>query len=307
MYAVANKVGSLEQGAGNPMHSILERQKKAFLEEGFVSAGVRIDRLRRVYRMIGDHQSDIIDACNADFGNHSRHQAQMSEVLSVMDAMAISIKHVEKWMRSDKRKPAFPLNILGAKARVDYQPKGVVGNLSTWNFPVYTAVSPLAGIFAAGNRAMLKPSEIAPETAALLQRLVAEYFDETECAVINGDAEVGAAFSALPLDHLLFTGGTAVGRQIMAAAAVNLTPVTLELGGKSPVIVGRSYQLDKAAARIGTGKALNQGQACLGPDYCFVPREQLEAFVASLSEFYARLFPGIIDNPDYTSVINERI
>jgi coniferyl-aldehyde dehydrogenase len=181
-----------------------------------------------------------------------------------------------------------------------------VGTLGTWNFPVYTSILPLAGIFAAGNRAMVKPSEIAPETSSLVQKLIAEHFDPSECAAVTGGPDVGAEFARLPFDHLIFTGGTGIGRHILEAAVANLTPVTLELGGKSPVIVGRSYDLRKAAARIMTGKALNLGQACLAPDYCLVPRERLEDFVAAATGHFAEMFPTIIDNPDYTSVVNAR-
>jgi coniferyl-aldehyde dehydrogenase len=288
------------------MQEIFKRQQEAFLKEGFVSAQTRIDRLERAYRMIGLNQKHIIEACNDDFGNHSRHQAQMSEVLAAMTGMKHASTNVKAWMKGERRKVAFPMNLLGAKARVEFQPKGVIGNLSTWNFPVYTALSPLAGIFAAGNRAMLKLSELAPQTAALLQSLISDYFADAECAVITGGPEVGAEFAAMPFDHLIFTGGTNIGRSILQSAAQNLTPVTLELGGKSPVIVGRSYDTVKAAERIMTGKALNMGQACLAPDYCFVPRDRKDEFVAAVTEFFSTIFPTILDNPDYTSVINKR-
>src|SRR5690606_5801350 len=200
----------------------------------------------------------------------------------------------------------FPNKLLGAKARVEYVPKGVVGNLSTWNFPVYTALLPLIGIFAAGNRAMLKFSELNPKTGELMCELIQQYFDETELAGITGGPTVGAAFAALPLDHIIFTGGTHIGRHILKAAADNLTPCTLELGGKSPVIVSRSYDTTKAAHRIMLGKALNQGQACLGPDYCFVPRESLNAFLDAAIAYYSERFPTVLNNPDVTSMINER-
>ncbi len=288
------------------MQRILQKQQEAFLQEGFVTAEVRIDRLQRVNRMVGENQQAIIDACNKDFGNHSRHQAQMSEVAAIMGGAQDNCKHIKKWMKAEKRKPMFPLGFMGAKARVEYQPKGVIGNLSTWNFPVYTALMPLLGIFSAGNRAMLKMSELTPATSALIQTLVAQYFEESELAVITGGPEVGAQFAALPLDHLIFTGGTNIGRHILQAAAANLTPCTLELGGKSPVIIGRSYDIAKAANRIMTGKALNVGQACLAPDYCFVPFEKKDDFIKEATEYFSTLYPTVLNNPDYTSVINER-
>ncbi len=229
----------------------------------------------------------------------------MSEIYAVMENMKHSIKHVKTWMKQEKRKVMFPLNLLGAKARVEHQPKGVVGNISAWNLPVYISIGPLAGIFAAGNRAMIKFSELAPESATLLQDLIAKYFDETECVGISGGPEIGAEFASLPFDHILFTGGTSIGRHILQAAVQNLTPVTLELGGKSPVIVSRSYGLKKAAERIMTGKALNMGQACLGPDYCFVPTEHKDTFISEVIGHWSNMFPTIIGNPDYTAIINE--
>jgi coniferyl-aldehyde dehydrogenase len=217
-----------------------------------------------------------------------------------------SIRNIHKWMKAEKRPVPFPMNLLGATARVEYVPKGVIGVLGTWNFPVYTALSPVAGILAAGNRCMVKLSELNPVTATLLQKLITQYFDETELAAITGGPEVGAEFAALPLDHIIFTGGTGIGRHILQAAVQNLTPCTLELGGKSPVIVGRSYDTVKAAERIMSGKQLNQGQACLAPDYVFVAKEQKELLISTIVQFYSQLFPTVLNNPDYTSIINER-
>ncbi len=174
------------------MRQLLDAQKRAFIAEGKVSAATRMDRLKRIYQMIGNNQQAIIEACQRDFGNRSRHQSQMSEILVIMEGMRKTIKHVEKWMRPEKRQADFPMNLLGARAHVEYQPKGVVGNLSTWNFPVYTAIMPLAGVFAAGNRAMLKLSEVTPEVSVLLQKIIADYFDETECVGIIGGPETGA-------------------------------------------------------------------------------------------------------------------
>ncbi len=288
------------------MQSLLEQQRTAFLNEGAVSADTRIDRLRRLYRLVGEHQRAITEACSVDFGNRSLQQSQMGEILAVMQNCEHAIKHVRRWMKAEKRPVMFPLNLLGAKARVEYVPKGVIGVLGTWNFPVYTALSPAAGILAAGNRCMLKLSELNPATSALLQKLVSDYFDPSELVAITGGPDVGAEFAALPLDHIIFTGGTGIGRHILQAAVQNLTPCTLELGGKSPVIVGRSYEIVKAAERIMSGKQLNQGQACLAPDYVFVPKEQLDTFVNTCVSFYSQLFPTIKDNPDYSSVVNAR-
>lgn len=286
--------------------NILGRQRQAFLDEGAVTAETRIDRLKRLYHLVGENQREIAQACSEDFGNRSLHQSQMGEVLAVMQNCEHAIKHVRRWMKPEKRPVMFPLNILGARARVDYVPKGVIGVLGTWNFPVYTALSPVAGIFAAGNRSMVKLSELNPATAGLLQKLVSRYFDPAELVAVTGGPDVGAAFAALPLDHIIFTGGTGIGRHILQAAVQNLTPCTLELGGKSPVIVGRSYDTVKAAERIMSGKQLNQGQACLAPDYVFVAKEQLETFVNTAVSFYSQLFPTLLHNNDFTSVINAR-
>ena len=297
---------SADQATIDRMTEILKKQQQAFLEEGPVSAEVRIDRLTRAYKMIAENQEAIIEACNKDFGNRSKHQSRMADVMSVMDGLKYNIEHVRKWMKEDKRKVMFPLNLMGAKAKVMNQPKGVIGNISTWNFPVHVAIIPLAGIFAAGNRAMVKLSEVTPHCADLMEELIAKYFDETECVGIKGGPEVGAAFAALPFDHIIFTGATGIGRHILHAAADNLTPVTLELGGKSPVIVGRSYPLEKAAQRIITGKSLNMGQVCLSPDYAFVPKESKDAFVKAAVDHFSELFPTILNNPDVTSVVNAR-
>lgn len=297
---------SADQQTVAAMKSLLAKQQQAFLQEDFNNPATRIDRLQRAYLLIGENQQALVDACNRDFGNRSRHQSQMSDILSTMEAMQYASKHLRKWMKPSKRKVMTPLNLFGARARIEYQPKGVVGNISTWNFPVHVALAPLAGIFAAGNRAMIKLSEVTPETAELTKTLISRYFDETECVGITGGPEVGAAFAAMPFDHIIFTGATGIGRHILHAAADNLTPVTLELGGKSPVIVSRNYELKKAAERIMTGKALNMGQVCLSPDYCFVPAESLDSFIAEASRHFSEMFPRIIDNPDYTSVINAR-
>jgi coniferyl-aldehyde dehydrogenase len=230
----------------------------------------------------------------------------MSDIYATLEAYKHAKKHVARWMKPEKRKIAFPLNLFGARGHVHYQPKGVVGILGTWNFAVNTVFAPLAGVLAAGNRAMLKFSEVSPATAALMEGLVASAFDPREVACVTGGPDVGAAFSALPLDHLVFTGSGAIGKHVMRAAAEHLTPVTLELGGKSPAIVAADYDLTEAAARIMTGKSLNVGQACLAPDYVFVPAAQLEAFAQHAAAFTAEMYPTIVGNRDFTSIVNGR-
>jgi coniferyl-aldehyde dehydrogenase len=207
-------------------------------------------------------------------------------------------------MKPERRKVMFPLGLLGARARLEFQPLGVVGCISPWNFPVQLTFGPLAGILAAGNRAMIKPSEFTVETSELMKNVFAEEFDEEEVAMFTGGPEVGSAFSRLPFDHLIFTGAMSVAKHVMKAAAENLVPVTLELGGKSPVIIGRSADLKLAANNIMAGKTMNAGQICLSPDYVYLPEESRDEFVEHARSCIARMFPTIKDNPDYTSIVN---
>jgi coniferyl-aldehyde dehydrogenase len=288
------------------MKELLEKQRAAFIAEGPVSAETRLDRLERALSLLHDHQYEIADAIDQDFGNRSRHQSLMSDMYATMESFKFAKKHVRRWMKGEKRHVGMPHVLFGANARVEYQPKGVVGIVGTWNFPINTTFSPLAGVLAAGNRVMFKFSEGAPATAALLERLVASSFEEAEIGCVLGGPDVAAAFCSLPFDHLCFTGSPNVGKLVMAAAAENLTPVTLELGGKSPTIVARDAKLEDAAVRIMTGKALNSGQACLGPDYVFVAEDQLEDFIRYATEWTSEMFPTVRDNPDCCSVINER-
>jgi coniferyl-aldehyde dehydrogenase len=214
------------------------------------------------------------------------------------------MRHVASWMRPERRSVA--LQFRPGRAQIVYQPLGVVGVISPWNYPVGLALAPVAAALAAGNRVMLKPSEYTPATSALLARLLGEAFPAEQVAVITGDAEVGAAFAALPFDHLLFTGSTATGRLIMRAATENLVPVTLELGGKSPVLVDSDYPLERAACSIAHGKLLNAGQTCVAPDYVLVPGAEATRFGALFADQVKALYPSLTANPDYTAVINQR-
>jgi coniferyl-aldehyde dehydrogenase len=210
-------------------------------------------------------------------------------------------------MRPEKRKVEFPLGLLGSKAELQFQPKGVIGVISPWNFPVNLTFTPLAGVFAAGNRCMIKPSEFTEATSALMKDLIAKYYTAEECVVVTGGPDIGAEFTKLPFDHILFTGATSVAHHVMRAAADNLVPLTLELGGKSPVILGRSADLQKAASRIMAGKTLNAGQICLAPDYAFVPKDKTQEFVGAATRAVETMYPtGLKDNDDYTSIVNQR-
>ncbi|MGE0741332.1 MAG: coniferyl aldehyde dehydrogenase [Hyphomonadaceae bacterium] len=297
---------SIEQTKAR-MQAVLEAQKRAQLSKGPPSAALRKDRLNRCVSLLVTHQDDFIAALDQDFGARSPDMSRLTDIAGAIGPLKEARDNLDKWMRPQKRKvtPA-PLAVFGAKAEVRYQPKGVVGIISPWNFPVQLSFDAIAGAFAAGNSVMLKPSEFTPTTSALLAQTLDLYFDEDEIAVIQGGADVGGAFSSLPFDHLIFTGATSVARHVMRAAAENLVPVTLELGGKSPVVVGRSADLAKTAARVMAGKTMNAGQICLAPDYVMAPKESVDGFVAAAKASVAKMYPTIKDNGDYTSMVNQR-
>lgn len=289
------------------MQNILDRQKAAQLAEGPPSAETRIDRLDRAIGLLVDHADAITQALSEDFGHRSVDASLFTDVAASIEPLKHAKRHVRAWMRRERRavSPA-PLALLGARAWVDYLPKGTVGVISPWNFPFNLTFAPLAGVLAAGNRAMIKPSELTPRCSALMQQMIGTAFADTEIAVVTGGPDVGEAFSRLPFDHLLFTGATSVAKHIVRAAAEHLVPVTLELGGKSPAIVGRDADLDLAARRLMFGKTLNAGQMCVAPDYALVQRDRVEAFVAALSRAAGAMFPRWWDSPDYTSIVNDR-
>lgn len=288
------------------MQAILDRQKQAYLAEGEVTAETRIDRIDRAIDILKNNGPKLCEAMAADFGHRSLDQSKMTDVDGAIGPLEHAKKNVRRWMRPERRKVMFPLGIFGARGRIEYQPLGVVGCISPWNFPVQLTFSPLAGIFAAGNRTMIKPSEFTAQTSELMKELFAASFDEDEVAVCTGGPDVGGAFSRLPFDHMLFTGATSIAKHVMRAAAENLVPLTLELGGKSPVIIGRSADMELAATNIMAGKTMNAGQICLAPDYVFLPEESRDEFVEHARSSVEKMFPEIKDNPDYTSIVNER-
>ena len=295
----------------NEMHRVLELQKSLNIKEGAPDLELRKDRLDRVIAMVGKYDKHIVKAVNEDFGNRDPVMSAVTEVASVIGPMEHAKKNLRKWMKTEKRKAAIAplgsaLSLLGAKAEVRYQPKGVVGAISPWNFPMNLALAPLAGILSAGNRVMHKPSELTPSTSDLLKQMIEEYFDEAEMAVFVGDAEVGAAFSGLAFDHMIFTGGTSIAKHVMKAASENLVPLTLELGGKSPVVVGKNAKIKDTAQRVMQGKTMNAGQICLAPDYALVPEEKVEEFVKASVEVTSEMYPNMKDNDDFTSIINQR-
>ncbi len=285
---------------------ILERQRAAFFAEGAVSLETRMDRLDRCLELLVDHQQELIDAVNSDFGNRSRPVTLLTDLYPSVSGIKFVKKHLQQWMKSEPRRPNFPLGLLGARAYIQYQPKGIIGVMAPWNVPISMVFNPLAGALGAGNRCMIKTSEFTPASSKLMAELVKHYFDETELAVTTGGPEVGAAFSALAFDHLFFTGATGIGRQVMRAAAQNLTPITLELGGKSPVVIGQDVDMRDCVDKLIAGKCMNAGQLCVSPDYCFVHEKHLETLLARAGKVFARLYPSVIDNPDYVSMISAR-
>lgn len=304
---IAPKVAGSELDSSAEMQRVLEAQKSAHTKEGPPSADKRIEWLDRAIALLAGHKDAIAEALREDFGHRSVQSTLLTDVAGSISPLKHAKAHLKTWMKREKRSvsPAL-LGLLGAKAYVEYQPKGVVGVISPWNFPVNLTFTPLAGIFAAGNRAMIKPSEYTPRSSELMARMFRSAFDETEVAVFTGGPDVGAAFSKLAFDHLLFTGATSIAYHVMRAAAENLVPLTLELGGKSPVIVGDSADLNLTAKRVMMGKTLNVGQICLAPDYVFVPSSKSRDFVAAADSAVRAMYPTLKDNPDYTSVINQR-
>ena len=288
------------------MEATLDAQRRAFMAELPVTLAVRRDRLRRAAALVRDHADAFCDALSEDFGHRSREQSLVTDIAGSIAPLTHALKHLERWARRERRAVQFPLGLLGARAWVEHQPKGVVGVIAPWNFPVNLVMGPLAGVFAAGNRAMVKTSEYTPRTAALFEEVCPRYFAADELAFVSGGTEVGQAFAALPFDHLLFTGATGIGRHILHAAADNLTPVTLELGGKSPAIIGAGADIARATERVAIGKLLNAGQICLAPDYLLVPTADEPRVVAGLKAAASAMYPTLLGNPDYTSIVSDR-
>jgi len=284
---------------------LLQRQRQAALADGMTPHADRIDRLRRLEALLVDHQKAWCEAVDADFGGRPAVQTRM-EISGALESIRYAIKHLRHWMKPERRPLPLPLRLIGARAEVLYQPLGVIGVVSPWNFPLVLSLGALGSVFAAGNRAMLKPSELSPATSALMKQLLESRFDAAELVTVLGGADVGQAFCRLPFDHLLFTGAPAVAKHVLHAAAEHLVPTTLELGGKNPVVIGPEADLDLAADRIILGKLQNAGQICLSPDYVFVPKGQEEAFIALARQKMAGWYTRVAGNPDYCSIINGR-
>jgi coniferyl-aldehyde dehydrogenase len=289
------------------LDALIELQRSQFRAEGEVTYATRIDRLKRLKALIVENKKEFAETTKREFGGARSYEFSLfSEFAGKVEGIDYSMKHLKEWMKPEKRKTNKPMNFLGGKSQVRHFPKGVVGIISPWNLPFGLTVAPLTSALAAGNRALLKPSEFVPETAALFAEVVPKYFSDDEVAVVTGGAEISQRFAELPFDHLLFTGSTNVGAKVMQSASKNLGPVTLELGGKSPVIIGRSAKLDLAGTRLTFGKLLNGGQLCLSPDYVVVPHELEEQLIARVVQEVQSMYPNITENEDYAGVINER-
>ena len=288
------------------MDEVLKLQREHFLKEGPPSYELRIDRLNRVKDIVIQNKERITEALNTDFGTRSPSQSLISDVYAVLPPFTYAIKHLKSWMKDEKRKSNFPFGLLGAKSYIHREPLGSIGMISPWNFPIYLSLAPLAGIFSAGNQVMHKPSEFTPTTSELLKEICDSAFDETEFATFLGGPDVGAAFTQLKFDHLLFTGSGNIGKHVMRAASENLVPVTLELGGKSPVIVSDSSNIDITARRVMFNKTLNAGQICLAPDYVYVHETEKDNFVEACKDQVNNFYSDLKYNPDYTSVINQK-
>jgi coniferyl-aldehyde dehydrogenase len=290
--------------SADSLRALLRTQQAAFQSDMLPSLAVRLDRLKRLNRLIESHAQEFAAAISSDFGTRSLIEIRITETLFLQSGIRHAIRHLSRWMRA--RRVSTALAYRPGKSMIMRQPLGVVGIISPWNYPLQLALAPLLGALAAGNRAMLKPSELTPAFSEALAEGVAKTFAGDEVAVVTGDASVGKQFAALPFDHLVFTGSTAVGREVAQAAAKNLTPVTLELGGKSPTIIDASCNLDGVIDRIAWGKLINAGQTCIAPDYMLVPRRDVERFVALLRNSMTRLYPKFRSNPDYSGIISER-
>lgn len=283
----------------------LDQQRQAFLRQPFPSLGERREALRRLRETLVRHQDALAAATSRDFGGRSLPEAKLIDVMGCILHLDHAVSKLRRWMRPQRRRAE--LLFFGNRAWVEYQPKGVVGIIAPWNFPIYLAIGPLVAALAAGNRAMIKMSELTPQTTVALRAALAEVFDEDQVCVLGGDVDVGRAFSALPFDHLVFTGSTAVGRQVMRAAAEHLVPVTLELGGKSPAVVSRSASLADAARKVVHGKALNCGQICVSPDYALVPREKVDGFIVEARKAFAAMYPAsAATDATYTCIVSDR-
>ena len=297
MNEIQENLGNLEK-----LRPGFDQMREAQLADPMPGLETRRDRLQRLLKGLEEREEAFTQAISTDFGQRSAFETANYDITVTLADIKYQIRNLARWMRIRKR--SVPLHLIPGRARIVPQPLGVVGVISPWNFPVFLSLSPVAGAIAAGNRVMLKPSEWTPKTSALLAELASEAFEPDEFAVFEGGIETGRAFSELPFDHLLFTGSTRVAKEVSNSAAKNLTPLTLELGGKSPALVCPGANLKRAAERIVFGKLANAGQICIAPDYVFVERAKFHDFIELLQTFIKKAYPRLNNNQDYTSIIS---
>ncbi|MBI4357480.1 MAG: coniferyl aldehyde dehydrogenase [Gammaproteobacteria bacterium] len=290
--------------ASNALKDTFDIQKQAFNAEPFPSYPARIALLQELKKQLYAFRQDLAKAVSLDFGHRSTHETLLLEIFPSVQSIHHTCRNLARWMKPEKRKVAWWF--APGRAEVLYQPLGVVGIIVPWNYPIYLAIGPLVGGLSAGNRVILKLSEYTPHTAEVLEQLLIKCFPQEWVSVVTGGPEVGSAFAALPFDHLLFTGSTRVGLEVMKTASLNLTPVTLELGGKSPAIIGEDYPLHQAVERILVGKLLNAGQTCVAPDTVFVPEALLPAFIESAKRLVGQRYPSLRTTKDYTAIVSEK-
>ena len=298
----------------NEMKEVLALQKKAHIDDGPASYELRLDRLNRLSDMLKKYSDEIVDTISEDYGTRDKNSTFLSEVMSSLGSVDYSIKNLKKWMKSETRQSnssqplvaRLMMRLLGAKTEIQYQPLGTIGMIKPWNFPINLIISPIAQAFAAGNRVMIKPSEITPKTSELTKKMFNEFYDKAEVEVFLGGPNVAEAFGNLDFDHLLFTGSTNNGRKVMQSAAGNLVPVTLELGGKSPVIMDETADVSLSATRLMRGKTMNAGQICIAPDYMMMPKGKVDEFIDESAKAVSEMFPDMKYNEHYTSIVNQR-
>jgi len=292
-----------EQQQISRMRRLFDTQRVAFAAAPMPDLAARRADLKRLKGVLIANRERFVAALSADFGGRSSAET-MAEILVVVHHINYCLRRLKRWMKPQRRSTS--LLMATTKAMVYYQPLGVVGVISPWNYSIALSAGPLVFALAAGNRVMLKMSESTPRAAELMRHVLSEAFEERQVAVILGESETAQEFTRLPFDHLLYTGGSEIGRMVMRAAAANLTPVTLELGGKSPTLISDDVPIGLAAERIAFGKALNAGQTCVAPDYVLCPAGRVDEFAAAFGDVLARMYPGLVRNSDYTAVVNER-
>ena len=295
---------SLREFTADDIAEFIRIQRKAFLRDGPPSLALRRNRMDRLSALTYENRGALAEAIRLDFGNRPIEFSTLWDVVAALGDFAHLRRNLGKWTRP--RSVMGAARPLGLRTRVQAQPLGVVGIMAPWNFPVHLLISPATAAFAAGNRVLLKASEVTPRTAVLLEQLAAQYFSPEELLVVTGGPQTSAAFCSMPLDHLLFTGSPEVGKHVQRAAADHLVPVTLELGGKNPVVVGRDADITTAASRTARARLLNGGQVCLCPDLVFVPAERCDEFVTAVERQFRRSFPTILDNPEHCTIVNDK-